>query len=460
MAWEVVHRVRHYPRRKWVASLLVLLGAASMGVSANDARSETTDVPQNLILISIDTLRADRLGAYGYPRDTSPTLDALAARGARVETVISESSWTLPSHASLLSGYPPAIHGARLPDSRLPDEVPLLAEMLRSRGFRTFAWTGGVFVGERHGLHRGFERWNDQGLGFASALAETLQQISRVDPKRRFFAFVHTYDVHCPYDPPAVYAARFQRRPESDFIETAGRCGNPHYNAMSVSPGQAAFLSDRYDGGIRYADDMLRQFFDRLKAMGVLEKTLVVVVSDHGDEFLEHGRIGHRGSLYIQSLRVPCIMAGPGVAPQVVGEPAGLVDVVPTLLDLLALPAVRTWGRSLVPVMRGRRAVERERMLFSETEWGDPLYSAIVGDRHTIVDAASGAESFFDWRADPAEGVDRADTPDTLQSELRRLTRAHRRKLQEDPGRMVAVPIPTISASDRAKLEALGYVAP
>jgi arylsulfatase A-like enzyme len=445
-------------RRRCPPGLLLLAGfAAACGA---EAPRPAHPVPQNLILISIDTLRADRLGAYGYARDTSPTMDALARRGVRVETVIAESSWTLPSHVSLLSGLPPAIHGVTLPTQKVASELPLLAEVLRAAGFRSFAWTGGVFVAKRFGLERGFEHWDDRGLRLGPALRQAAEAIASLAPGERFFVFLHSYDVHCPYDPPPEYARRFATRPESDHIETAGRCGNPHYNSLELTPGQGRFLSDRYDGGIRFADDLLGRFFAALEQRGVLANTLVAIVSDHGDEFLEHQRIGHRGSLYIQSLRIPWLMAGPGLEPAVVAEPAGLIDVMPTLLELLAVPAPAVRGRSLVPVLRGERAPERDRLLFSETEWGLPLYGAVVGEHHIVVNDLRARARVFDWRADPDEQADLADADDPVTQELWRAVRAQRESLQGDADRHAPESIPVVTPEQQQQLEALGYVDP
>lgn len=447
------------PWRHRLSRVLLLLGGFAAGCGSTVA-PEAPAVPQNLILISIDTLRADRLGVYGYDRDTSPAMDEFARRGVRVETVIAESSWTLPSHISLLSGLLPAIHGVALPTQKLAPEVPLLAEVLRDDGFRTFAWTGGVFVARRFGLERGFEHWDDRGLRLGPALAEAAGKIESLDPAERFFVFLHTYDVHCPYDPPAEYAKRFATRPRSDHIETAGRCGNPHYNSMELTAGQGRFLSDRYDAGIRYADDLLGRFFEHLGKRGVFANTLVVIVSDHGDEFLEHEHIGHRGSLYIQSLRIPWLMAGAGLEPAVVTEPAGLVDVMPTLLDLLAVPAPTTGGRSLVPVLRGERAPEPERLLFSETDWGPRLYGAVIGDHHIIVNDLRAKARAFNWRMDPGEQSNFASPDDPVTRELWQTVRERRQELRNDAGRHAPASIPVVTPEQQQQLEALGYVDP
>jgi arylsulfatase A-like enzyme len=438
-----------------LAALLALI-ACSAGDSGRG------DVPRNLILISLDTLRADRLGAYGYDRDTSPALDALAARGARFETVIAESNWTLPSHVTLMSGLPPQIHGVVIPDQAPSADVPLLAEILREQGFRTVGLTAGRFLTRRYGFDRGFEVFNDGDLSFARALAIARKRLGGFAEDERFFLFVHSYDIHCPYDPPKVYARRFETRSKVDHVPTQGRCGNPHFNRMKLSSGQARFLSDRYDAGIRYADDLLAKFLADLDHRGQLDDTLVVVVSDHGEEFMEHGKVGHRGTLYMQSLRVPWLLAGPGVPEVVVDEPVGLADVMPTLLELLEVPAVPTRGGSKRSLLLGERGSDPQRLVFSQNDWGLRLYSAVVGDRQIIVDDIRGKARFYDWRADPDEQLDLAgkQADKELNHALWLRARSEFERRKQDPGRFAAEALGDASTEQREQLEALGYIEP
>jgi len=451
---------RVFSRRLRRIAALALAALSALAGACGGEPPPGAAAPRNLILISIDTLRADRLGAYGYDRDTSPATDALARRGVRFETVIAESSWTLPSHVTLMSGLPPALHGVTVPTRKPSAEVPLLAEVLRENGFRTIGLTAGMFLAKRFGFDRGFEQFDDRGLPLARSLALAGDSIAKMDAAERFFVFIHAYDVHCPYDPPPEYAARFATRPAADHLETSGRCGNPHYNRMSLTPGQARFLSDRYDAGIRYADDLLGRFFERLKRSGVLDTSLVAIVSDHGDEFLEHGRIGHRGMLTIQSVRVPWLMAGPGLSPFVVDEPVGLADVMPTLLDLLGVPSPPLRGSSLVPVIRGERDADADRLVFSQNDWGKPLYGAVVGDHHIIVNNLRASVRIYDWRADPEEQVDRVADDTERTRELWFAARARFTSLKEDASRVAADPVGEVSAEGREQLEALGYLEP
>ena len=426
------------------------------------ACSDGDVVPRNLILISLDTLRADRVGAYGYDRDTSPALDALAARGARFETVIAESSWTLPSHVTLMSGLPPQIHGVVIPNQAPSAEVPLLAEVLRARGFRTLGLTAGRFLNRRYGFDRGFEEFDDADLSIAKSLAIARKRLAEFDAGDRFFLFIHSYDVHCPYHPPKAYARRFDTRPKADHVPTQGRCGNPHFNRMALTPGQARFLSDRYDAGIRCVDDLIAQFLEDLDRRGQLDDTLVVVVSDHGEEFMEHGKVGHRGTLYMQSLRVPWLMAGPGVPEVVVDEPVGLADVMPTLLELLGVPAPPMRGESKRSLLRGERAPDLERLVFSQNDRGLRLYSAVVGDRQVIVDNIRGKVRIFDWRADPEEQVDRVRKEGEAERNLalRHAARNEFLSRESDPGRLAPELLSDANSEQREQFEAIGYIDP
>jgi arylsulfatase A-like enzyme len=374
--------------------------------------------------------------------------------------VIAESNWTLPSHVTLFSGLPPQFHGVEIPNQAPSPDVPLLAEVLRANGFRTIGLTAGRFLSERYGFGRGFEVFDDGDLALTESLARARREIAEVPTEGRFFAFIHTYDVHCPYHPPPAYAQRFATRPAEDAVPTRGRCGNPHFNRMQLTAGQARYISDRYDGGIRYADDLIGQFLNDLDEQGLLDRTLVVVVSDHGEEFLEHGKIGHRAMLHVQTLRVPWIMAGPGVPASVLNEPAGLADVMPTLLELLDVPAPSMRGRSLVDVLRGRRPVDPDRLLFSENHWGPKLSSAFVRERHVIIDGLRGYAKFFDLASDPAEQVDLAKVPEAKEAnlELWFATREYAQGVRASPERHEPVPLADADAEERAQLEALGYV--
>jgi arylsulfatase A-like enzyme len=274
----------------------------------------------------------------------------------------------------------------------------------------------------------------------------------------------------------------FDSGPPEDHLDTRDRCGNPDYNRMSLTPGQARFLSDRYDAGIRYADDLLKRFLERLEATGRLENTLIAIVSDHGEEFLEHGRIGHKSTLFMESLRVPWILVGPGIEPRVVTEPAGLADVMPTLLDLLGIPLPPMKGVSLRPLFEGGAQTWPGRAIFSENQWGAKLYSGVFGDYHLIarrkppqktdgnadetgeiLEKAGGSPEdvsyqLYDWRADPLEANDLLGAVPGRDRELRFALDQQIEQLGDARSRNRPEVAPKPSDKERERLRALGYV--
>jgi len=382
-----------------------------------------TDTPakraKNLILISVDTLRAGRLGCYGYDRPTSPAIDAFAARGARFDTVIAECSFTLPSTLTIFTGRPPTAHGVTQRTGSLSNKVPVLGRILRAASFRSFGYTAGGFVRGWRGFARGFEEYTDKKEDLRTVLGRAEKRIAGLPEESRYCVFIHTYDVHCPYDPPPEYVRMLQTNEDADRIPVAGICGNrgePSFNSMDLTPGQGAFLSDQYDAGVRWADDALREFFAFLDARNELDDTLVVLVSDHGDEFLEHGRIGHQGTLFIECLRVPLIIVGPGIDPQVITSGAGLADVLPTVLRLLGVeqpPGVL--GRDLSASF-GAQSPEAQRVRFSELSWNAQLRSVYDWPYHFIANVEVDSDRdlritstmLFDLRSDPTEQNDLA----------------------------------------------------
>jgi arylsulfatase A-like enzyme len=406
----------------WIALLLVACSQASdpdadsavhPDLRAEDRASQPEERrAPNLILLSIDTLRADRLGSYGYARETSPHIDALAARGVRFERAISETSWTLPAHMTLLTGRHPTSHGVTGPVDALPDEFATLAELLGHRGYRTVALTGGGFVHGRFGFARGFETYADERREFAQLLSTAQSRIASFDPDDPWFLFLHTYAVHCPFDPPERFAAMFRTRPPGDRVAPE-LCGGNDFAPLALGPGQLRFVSDQYDAGVRAADESLGAFLDFLDTRGLFENTIFVLVSDHGEELGEHGRIGHERTLHLESLHVPLIVVAPGVEPGVVSAGVGLVDVLPTLLELLDVAApAGVQGRSLVPLLEGEADDEFRRPLFSELDFRARIRSVLDDDSHLIrdrLDKRAGRSRRYDLSSDPAEQSPRTD---------------------------------------------------
>lgn len=303
------------------------------------------------MLISIDTLRADRLGSYGYERDTSPFLDELAGGGARFTQAVVAAHGTAPSHASILTSLPQEVHRVAYADpavAALPEDVTLLQEYLRGEGYVTLAVTGGGNVGRRLGFDRGFDRFSQRARKVRGGVRRMVGMIrSHLESGKPIFAFFHTYQVHSPYLPPESYRGIFGKY-DSTFVPTSE-------NLLAIAREPRAHLSEEdlahvealYDAGIRYTDDTLRDFFAQLKDLGFLDDVVLAVTSDHGEEFEEHGGLLHRGLLYDELLRVPLIFQGRGIPSGSVDERrVTSLDVAPTLLGCA--------GLEIPPEMQGR----------------------------------------------------------------------------------------------------------
>ncbi len=312
---------------------------------------EASPPAPNLILISLDTLRADRLGSYGYARDTTPSLDAFAARSVVFEDVLAQFPRTLESHRSLFSArYPFREKGA-----------PVLAEVLRAAGYRTAGFTGGGYVHSRFGFARGFERYeHEMPKGGLEGVAPRVVRWLEEGGSEPFFLFVHTYDVHCPYAPPKPWAGHFSGDHVPGFDPTR-ECG-VQLRGRALPPEDLGFVSDSYDDNLRWTDAMIGELLDEIEGLGLLENTIVAVVSDHGEALGEGGHLGH-GRLSPAELQVPWILRAPGLPPARVEAPVELVDVTPTLLGLLDVePPPDLDGRDLGGLLRGDAPEARRRI--------------------------------------------------------------------------------------------------
>lgn len=310
----------------------------------------------NVLLVSIDSLRADHVHAYGYERETTPTIDALASEGARFETVLSPTSWTLPAHMTMLTAMPPEQHGVIKSKRALRPRALTLAEVLAASGYATAGFVSGAYLQTAHGYAQGFDVYDTSVLRGKEEEARAditspeivrlaqawLQRWSEEKPRPPFFLFVHLYDVHFDYVPPPPYDTMFDlRAPEAPG-------GSKAYD--QILPGMNRTDLDRilalYDGEIRWTDTHLGHLIDALRALHVLDDTIVVVTSDHGEEFLDHDWRGHSNTLYDEALKVPLVMRYPPKIPagRVVEEQVRLVDLAPTILGLAGIRAPPKFG--------------------------------------------------------------------------------------------------------------------
>lgn len=307
------------------------------------AVQEGASRPPNLIVISLDTLRADHLGLYGYKRATSPGLDRFAQQAYVFEQCFSACSWTTPAHATAFTGLLPSVHGAGIrrgefaQRGRLPDSATTFAERAQAAGYRTAAFTEGYFCGSRWGLGQGFDRYHDGPTdptphsGAVEATFGRATEWLRDAGPQPFLLFVHTYATHWPYSPPEPYRSQFLTDPNAKLPE-------PDV-ALDGKLDAAGFqtMKDYYDGGIAHMDHVVGELFAELSARGVLDNTWVIIFSDHGEEFGEHGRTMHGFSVYDEVLHVPLIIRPPRGLSQTQRIPnvVGLTDLFGTVLGIL-----------------------------------------------------------------------------------------------------------------------------
>jgi arylsulfatase A-like enzyme len=481
-----------------MAGVVLLLGAclhAILWVGERRALGKLPAAPArspNVLLIVLDTVRAENMSLYGYARPTTPELARFASGGVVFERALAPAPWTLPSHATLFTGRWP--HDLSVTsDRRLDERYPTLAEAFRSRGYRTAGFVANAgWVGYEHGLDRGFTHYEDYPVNLPRLLGSTfLLRLTRLanqgggDPKalgdapapeqelaaprpratavdggvpkgrqkklllyllnkygpdrkkaapvvnrqlldwleegdeRPFFAFLNYMETHDPYSTPQPFDGRFgptrgQRLTLRGFV-----------NDAPTPPDNRQVLWNAYDTALAYLDHHLGRLFDELGARGLLDDTLVIVTSDHGEQLGEHGRLFHGNSLYIQLLHVPLIVRFPARVPADVrvAEPVSLRDLAVTLVDVAGLePALPLPGTSLAghwqqpasSLERGREA------LLSEFSWGRPagggpvrsghMRSLVVGQHHYIQHGTA-AEELYDLESDPSEERDLTSTP-------------------------------------------------
>lgn len=337
--------------------------------------SELSPTPINVVLISIDSLRADHVHAYGYGRRTTPTIDRIARQGALFENVVAASSWTLPTHVTMLTGLTPRQHGVEyFSGSRLESGITTLGEVLQNAGYQTYGVFSGPYLHPTFGLHRGFHRYEsadgevlcldgdcnarpdslatDRAIRVAHEKAHrtvtspmvtkrSLDFLQIREPGKPFFMFLHYFDVHHDYIPPEEYWRKFDARYEGRFS------GRDFENNPEVHPFMDArklrHLVARYDGEISYTDFHIGNLLRALNQRGLSDDTLVVVTSDHGDEFFEHRGKGHGRTLFDEVIRVPLVMKLPGRI-----EPGTRItaqvrqqDMMPTILGLAGVEDYR-----------------------------------------------------------------------------------------------------------------------
>lgn len=341
-----------------IAAAAALLAMAGLHAGCANRGAEV----RHVVLISVDTLRRDRLPCYGHPGDTAPFLTELAAQSVVFDNAIAAASVTAPSHASMFTGLGPPRHGILNNKCRLRDGVVTLAEILSANGFRTAAFVSGApMAGQTSRLDRGFDLYDDDfGANRERPAAETARQVSRwlaaADPGQPTLLFVHFFDPHYPYSPPASYAEPF-------LPPGASPSPSPPYPELEqirergMTADETRLFTARYDGEIRYVDHELGTLVAELEARGFLERSLLIVLSDHGETLTDRSWFFDHGCrLYDEQIRVPLLVRLPHArgGGRRVAAPAHHVDVTPTVLAWLGIDAPSaTEGVSLLGALDG-----------------------------------------------------------------------------------------------------------
>ncbi|GMU64657.1 MAG: choline-sulfatase [Acidobacteriota bacterium] len=426
--------VRRRPTSRSRPLLLTVFGALAvagwglLGCRDRGADPAVTGArPPDVLLLVIDTMRADRLGALGYPKPTTPGLDALAAEGVLFRNAVAPATWTKPSMSALFASRYPSELGLAGTDtseldkatSVLPESVELLAERFSRGGYRTAAVLQQVHLAPRWGFARGFDQylrkqeWDAFGLN-----ARARKVLEEADP-RPLFLWVHYFDVHWPYVkqparlPKDLFGPRELRMPaRTSMKEFVARMRE------RPEPDTVARLANRYDAEVRYTDNAVAALIEHLRASGRLDDTVVVVTADHGEQFLEHGDFGHGNLPYDEEARVPLVVRAPerfGFRPGERATPASLLDLGPTLAELAGLPAdPQARGESLVQVLAGRERPDRVVVTQSDLAW------AARGVRHKVLAFEDGRREYYRLDEDPGERRDLAAACDAACTALSR----------------------------------------
>lgn len=350
----------------------------------------------HIILVMVDALRSDHISAYGYPRQTTPNLDTVAAAGATFVDASVPAPWTFPSNAAMLTGYLPSHLGVLWADdaSRLPDETHLLAEWLHDRGYATAGFTASYYTRGRFGFDQGFDTYQQLTSDRTAAALNQLAQ-SWLDgnwsavksAERPLFLYLYYFDPHTWYTPPPPYDTLYDPDYTGPLTGEFYEHGEPVVSgAFTPTPRDLEHLIALYDGEIAYWDSAFGQMLAYLDGLALLDNSVIIVTSDHGQMFGEHGKWVHRSSLCEEVLRVPFIVRYPErfAGGLQIDEPVSLVDLTPTVLDLLdeTAPAEMT-GVSLLPLLE-QRPWQTPPPVFSELDGvTDPAHSAYWIAPHT-----------------------------------------------------------------------------
>jgi len=441
--------------------------AAIASIAAVCLLARREPVPPNVLLISLDTLRADHLGCYGYGVDTSPNLDAYAAhRAALFETSVAAAPSTEPSHAAIFTSLLPSHNGAffsrRAP---LPERFTTMAELLQRAGYRTMSVNDGGQMDAALGFAQGFDEYitlpgRAQLAKFRKTAEVAVRWLdARVDRDQPWFMFLHTYEPHHPYNPGAEFYEAIGHRYSGPLPAIIDKPLLAEINSgkLALTDADRRHVVAAYDGDIRSTDAAFGDLIAALDARELLEDTVVIVTSDHGEEFGEHGRMGwHSHALWDEQLLVPLIIGLPdgGFAGRRIRSQVRGIDLLPTVLELVgAAPLAAAEGRSLLPLLRGEPELERRAVIQQDVP-DDAIPTALRSEGKKLYLRGAEPPLLYDLVADPGEKKDLCQGDEEkvagLRAKLDALLAARPDASREAPA--------ALDAAVLEKLKSLGYV--
>lgn len=368
--------------------------------------------PRPIIIVDIDTLRADHLGCYGYSRETSPNIDSFAAESIRFQWAFSQAPNTPPSQTSILTGLYPTTHGMIEDDDRVPDSIVTMAEALSDRGYGTAAFHDGGYLSNRFNIGQGFALYdNNKGRGLAASGPKAIAWLRAHAAEPRFLLLVHTYDTHTPYAPKPPFDEMFMDgvpAPSPGFAATTPQMEEVRLSKYTDHPfklpdNDIAFAMAKYDAEIRYVDTWFGEFMSVVRQTGLDQRAIIVLISDHGEEFQEHGSVSHE-KLYSTVTHIPLLVRLPGgTRARVVSTVVASVDLMPTLLELVGIPTpAAVQGRSLVPEITGTVPLDGD-SAFGESPWFGRRRFAASGEYQLLVARKFGTVELYNFVLDPTE---------------------------------------------------------
>lgn len=448
-------------RRRRIAAVAVAVALVAAVFALGGRR------PPHLVIVTLDTTRADHLGLYGYVRDTSPHLDALGREASVFDRAYAPMATTLPTHVSLFTSLEPAEHGITanlLHTGRrfVPSDAVLpLAAWLDAGGYATGGFVSATPLKKATGVARGFDHYDEPAKSQRRArvtVDAALDWLSRRDDAP-FFLWVHLFDAHNPYEPPKEWAERFRDDGKLDAWLAERRIAPVGRNRRG-QPVDVRVLHDLYDGEIAYADAQLGRLLDALRARPDWDELIVVVAADHGEGLSQHGEPFH-GLVWGEHIRVPLVMKLPGRAPARVDLPVSLVDVVPTLIGAADFPdearfLAQASGRDvLAPGVTPRpilsRRSDHQRTFGRKAGW------ALTTERFRLVRDADGGEQLYDLQRDPHELVDVHQQWIAQTRELTAALEARIDEIERRAARYASAESVEVSATEMEELTALGY---